>query len=325
MGDYMQLRFRGCDNDKECYSAQTYSGLDLTMSLVKSVHYAAVGVKEDEEGKMVATIDGNYDDYDDIDIPMEIPVDTVVLNRTFNHQTGYSTIVLPFNINGSRIDGLRQVVAFDGIGINEETGKKQVEMVRVWCQDDVAEECSTLLGDLQANTPYVIQMAGSSLVFHGAVTLQPTVEPVAKVGEWEFRGTLGRIEWYDGHEDLGKVYGFAAGSGEGVSPGQFVKAAPGAWIRALRAYIVKNPASYARGLGVAAKPAAVDASTPDKMEVVIVDRSTGSGEEQTTVIGHINTRTGEFTMERNYDLKGRKLNGKPTVRGMYYGKKKIVK
>lgn len=325
MGDYMELRFRGCDNDKECYGAQTYSGLDLTMTLVKSVHYAAVGVQEDEEGKMVATIDGNYDDYDDIDIPMEIPVDTVVLNRTFNHQTGYSTIVLPFNINGSRIDGLRQVVAFDGIGINEETGKKQVEMVRVWCQDDVAEECAALSGDLQANTPYVIQMAGSSLVFHGAVTLQPTVEPVAKVGEWEFRGTLGRIEWYDGHEDLGKVYGFAAGSGEGVSPGQFVKAAPGAWTRALRAYIIKTSSSRASGQNPAPMPAAVDASIPDQMDVVIVDRSTDDGEEHTLLIGRINTRTGEFTMERNYDLKGRKLNGKPAARGMYYGKKKIVK
>ena len=325
MGDYMELRFRGCDNDKECYGAQTYSGLDLTMTLVKSVHYAAVGVQEDEEGKMVATIDGNYDDYDDIDIPMEIPVDTVVLNRTFNHQTGYSTIVLPFNINGSRIDGLRQVVAFDGIGINEETGKKQVEMVRVWCQDDVAEECAALSGDLQANTPYVIQMAGSSLVFHGAVTLQPTVEPVAKVGEWEFRGTLGRIEWYDGHEDLGKVYGFAAGSGEGVSPGQFVKAAPGAWTRALRAYIIKTSSSRASGQNPAPMPAAVDASIPDQMDVVIVDRSTDDGEEHTLLIGRINTRTGEFTMERNYDLKGRKLNGKPAARSMYYGKKKIVK
>ena len=312
MGDYMQLRFRGCDNDKECYGAQTYSGLDLTMSLVKSVHYAAVGVKEDEEGKMVATIDGNYDDYDDIDIPMEIPVDTVVLNRTFNHQTGYSTIVLPFNISRDKIEGLADVAEFGGIGINPETGKKEVVMYRV-------------NGELQANTPYVIQMSGSSLVFHGAVTLQPTVEPVTKIGEWEFRGTLGKMEWYDGHEDLGKVYGFAAGSGDDGLVGKFVKAAPGAWITALRAYIIRNPASYARGLGSAAKPAAVDASIPDQMEVVIVDRPSDDGEEHTTVIGRINTRTGEFTMERNYDLKGRKLNGKPTVRGMYYGKKKIVK
>ena len=314
MGDYMQLRFRGCDNDKECYSAQTYSGLDLTMSLVKSVHYAAVGVKEDEEGKMVATIDGNYDDYDDIDIPMEIPVDTVVLNREFrvSGNSAYSTLTLPFGIARNKIDGLADVAEFGGIEINPETGKKQVVMYRV---DD----------ELQANTPYLVQLSATSLVFHGAVVLQPTVEPVTKVGEWEFRGTLGRIEWYDGHEDLGKVYGFAAGSGEGVSPGQFVKVASGAWIRALRAYIIKNPASYARGLGAAATPAAVDASIPNEMEVVIVDRPKDGGEEQTTVIGRINTRTGEFTMERNYDLKGRKLNGKPAARGMYYGKKKIVK
>lgn len=313
MGDYMEIRFRGCDNDKECYySASTYSGLDLTVTLVKSAHYAAVSVSEDENGRMVATIDGNYNDYDEIDIPMEIPVDTVVLNRTFNHQTGYSTIVLPFNIARNKIDGLADAAEFGGIEINPETGKKQVVMYRV---ND----------ELQANTPYVIQMAGSSLVFHGAVALQPTVEPVTKVGEWEFRGTLGRIEWYDGHEDLGKVYGFAAGSGDDDIVGQFVKAAPGAWIRALRAYIIKSPASYARGLGSAVKPTAVDASIPDEMEVVIVDRPKDGGEEQTTVIGRINTRTGEFTMERNYDLKGRKLNGKPTSRGMYYGKKKIVK
>ena len=248
-----------------------------------------------------------------------------MLNRKFNHQTGYSTIVLPFNINGSRIDGLRQVVAFDGIGINEQTGKKQVEMVRVWCQNDVAAECSELSGDLRANTPYVVQMAGTSLVFHNSVTLQPTAEPVAKVGEWEFRGTLGKVQWNEGHGDLGRVYGFAAGSGEGVSPGQFVKAAAGAWIGALRAYIIKNPSSKARGYGASASAVTVDASVPDEMDVVIVDRPKDGGEEQTTVIGRINTRTGEFTMERDYDLKGRKLNGKPTARGAYYGKKKIVK
>ena len=308
-GRYLQLRFTPCD-DKLCVGS--YSGLDITATLVKSTHYAAVNVNEDENGHMVATIDGNYDDYDDIDIPMEIPVDTVVLNRTFSNQTGYSTIVLPFNISRDKIEGLADVAEFGGIGINPETGKKEVVMYRV-------------NGELQANTPYVIQMSGSSLVFHGAVTLQPTVEPVTKIGEWEFRGTLGKMEWYDGHEDLGKVYGFAAGSGDDGLVGKFVKAAPGAWITALRAYIVKNPASYARGLGSAAKPAAVDASIPDQMEVVIVDRPSDDGEEHTTVIGRINTRTGEFTMERNYDLKGRKLNGKPTVRGMYYGKKKIVK
>ena len=33
----------------------------------------------------------------------------------------------------------------------------------------------------------------------------------------------------------------------------------------------------------------------------------------------------KFKMMQDYDLKGRKLNGKPTARGVYYGKKKIIK
>ena len=296
------------------YYSTSYTELDLTVTLVPTTQYAAITVSENEVGRKIAVIDGAYNGAGQIDIPSEIPVDTVVLNREFrvSGNSAYSTITLPFSIARDKIEGLADVAEFGGIEINPETGKKQVVMYRV---ND----------ELQANTPYLVQLSATSLVFRGAVTLQPTVEPVTKVGEWEFRGTLGRIEWYDGHEDLGKVYGFAAGSGEGVSPGQFVKVASGAWIRALRAYIIKNPASYARGLGAAATPAAVDASIPNEMEVVIVDRPKDGGEEQTTVIGRINTRTGEFTMERNYDLKGRKLNGKPAARGMYYGKKKIVK
>ena len=63
---------------------------------------------------------------------------------------------------------------------------------------------------------------------------------------------------------------------------------------------------------------------PDYMDVVVVKRG-ATGEESKTVIGGLNTRTGEFKMLQNYDLKGRKLNGKPTARGVYYGKKKVVK
>jgi hypothetical protein len=41
--------------------------------------------------------------------------------------------------------------------------------------------------------------------------------------------------------------------------------------------------------------------------------------------GTLNTVTGEFRMERDYDLKGRKLNSTSTARGAYYGKMKVVK
>ena len=292
---------------------EEHAGLDLTVELVKTTQYAAITVEE-VGTKTTATIDASYNGDDQINFPAAIPVDTVVLNRTFriSGNSTYSTLTLPFGIARDKIDGLAEVAEFGGIEVNPETGKKEVVMYRV-------------NGDLQANTPYVVQLSSTSLVFHGPVTLAQTVEPVAKEGEWEFRGTLGKVQWNEGHDDLGKVYGFAAGSGEGVSPGQFVKAAAGAWIGALRAYIIKNPSSKARGYGASASAVTVDASVPDEMDVVIVDRPKDGGEEQTTVIGRINTRTGEFKMERDYDLKGRKLNGKPTARGAYYGKMKIVK
>ena len=57
------------------------------------------------------------------------------------------------------------------------------------------------------------------------------------------------------------------------------------------------------------------------MKVVLVEDG-DDGVERTTVIGHINTRIGEFKTEHTYDLKGRKVNGRPTARGAYYGKRR---
>ena len=65
-------------------------------------------------------------------------------------------------------------------------------------------------------------------------------------------------------------------------------------------------------------------TVPSTLDVVIVDRET----EQTTVIGKLNTATGEIKIIDNwFDMKGRKLNGKPTTKGIYYynGKRVMVK
>ena len=68
-------------------------------------------------------------------------------------------------------------------------------------------------------------------------------------------------------------------------------------------------------------------SIPEALNVEIVDKD-GS----TTVIGKINTRTGEIrlnsrSVDRWFDLQGRVLNGKPSVKGRYLhnGKIEIVK
>ena len=301
--------FNGWDSDvTDVTGAAIYTA---TYTPTVFVHYAAVTVEE-VDGKMVATIDGAFTDPDGVNIPTSIEVDTVVFNRTFS-ASGYSTIMLPFSINRSAIEGVSKVLTFTGIGYDE-NGKKQVEM----------EEVN---GELSAYKPYMVELASEgSLVFHGNSTvIQPTegANTAVQSGDgWEFRGTLNKIVWDESHPDLGRVYGFSGKETDKIKIGQFVKAAAGAWIMPFRAYLIYNDGKSA---GKSAGRAYVGAeSLPDYMDVVVVSRG-ATGEENKTVIGGINTRTGEFKMLQNYDLKGRKLNGKPTARGVYYGKKKIIK
>ena len=183
-------------------------------------------------------------------------------------------------------------------------------------------------GELSAYTPYMVELESEgNLVFHGnTMVIQPTEganTAVRSKDGWEFRGTLSKIVWDGNHPDLGRVYGFSGMETDKVKVGQFVKAAAGAWITPFRAYMIYDPDGNSAGKStgyayVGAEP------LPDYMDVVVVNRS-ATGEESKTVIGGLNTRTGEFKMLQNYDLKGRKLNGKPTARGVYYGKKKIIK
>ena len=282
-----------------------------TATYDSTAHYGAIAISE-VNGKKTATIDGSYTDGDVVNIPASIDVDTVVFNRTFS-ASGYSTITLPFSINRSAIEGVSKVLTFTGIGYDE-NGKKQVEM----------EEVN---GELSAYKPYMVELSSEgSLVFHGnSMVIQPTegANTVVQGDDgWEFRGTLSKIVWDEKHPDLGRVYGFSAKEANNVRIGQFVKAGKGAWINPFRAYMIYNEGNSA---GKSAGHAYVSAEPlPDYMDVVVVSRS-ATGEESKTVIGGINTRTGEFKMMQDYDLKGRKLNGKPTARGVYYGKKKIIK
>lgn len=307
-GSY-RYTFNGWDSEvTDVTGAAVYTA---TYTSTVHVQYAAVTVEE-VDGKLTATIDGSYTDGDVVNIPNSIEIDTVVFNRTFS-ASGYSTITLPFSINRSAIEGVSKVLTFTGIGYDE-NGKKQVEMEEV-------------TGELSAYKPYMVELTSKGgLVFHGnSIEIQPTegANTVVQSDDgWEFRGTLSKIVWDEKHPDLGRVYGFSAKEANNVRIGQFVKAGKGAWINPFRAYMIYNEGNSA---GKSAGHAYVSAEPlPDYMDVVVVSRG-ATGEESKTVIGGINTRTGEFKMMQDYDLKGRKLNGKPTARGVYYGKKKIIK
>ena len=134
--------------------------------------------------------------------------------------------------------------------------------------------------------------------------------------EWSFEGVYNFTRWEKGNADLGKVYGYAAKAKGDVSAGQFAKAGSGAFVPPLRAYL-----KYIgkRGLAKSADEAAVE--LPEKIEVRLID-----GDGELTGIVRMNSATGEITKVNHwYDLKGRKLNGKPENKGMFVGTKTIQK
>jgi hypothetical protein len=313
-------------------------GPELYLSIVKKSGSAAVAICE-MDGIKVARIDGLYNGKDTVNIEEDIEVSYVEFVRNFavtaNDSGKYSTVVFPFDFNAASIGGLDDILEFSQM--IEENGKLKVEMNRVWCRADVDpdRDCSSYEGKLKANTPYMLKTYESNISFNnGPVTLKKTEPAVATSGDWQFIGTYAYKKWEKGDTDLGSVYGFAATASNGVEIGQFVKAGSGAFIRPMRAYL-KYSAPNGEPRPAPAGHVSVwrDRSNelPEEIEVVVVEgkgrASIGSGEsgseKKTTVIGRINTRTGEFTpVTRTYDLKGRSLNAKPKAKGVYVGKKR---
>ena len=317
-GNVMTVLFNasGC-SENECLS----DGIDLTVTLIKP-SYAAISFASVNK-KLIATIDGAYAGADAIEMTAAISADAVVFDRIFStNGNGYSTIVLPFTINGSRLEGVDAVLQFEGLA-KDENGDTVVTVSYAWCREGVSSECGSLSGLLTGYTPYLVKVSSERIGVRGFLAIQASQTAEVRKGDWVFRGTLQQKAWEKGDPEIGKVWGFAA-TDEYMNVGDFAKVGPGGWIRPLRAYMAYEPVTGgSNGAGRLARVAKID-DLPDSMPVVIVNRDE-SGEEHTTTIGTLNMRTGEFRMLKDYDLKGRKLNSKPKARGAYYGKKVIKK
>lgn len=298
-----------------------FAGLDLEVTVKKAVkitRYAAVTIEETVD-ETVAIIDGYYSGKDTVEIKEGFDVDNVVINREFSTD-GYATITLPFDINGDKVYGWSEVLEFYEMGTGED-GNLQVEMQRAWC-----DTCESLEGQLKANTPYIVKMKSNTLSVSGPVTLVPTEDPVVTRGNWEFRGAYAYKKWLKGDAELGRTYGFSGEQIGNIEIGQFVKAGAGASIYPMRAYLVNvgdapAPTQFANSLNPNGSPVrkSLDSDLPETIPIVIVERDE-DGEEHTTVIGHIKTRTGVLHMEnaiRTYDLKGRRVNARPSKKGMF--------
>lgn len=295
------------------------------------------------DGRKEAVIDGDYshknkpnEQRDAVAIPNDIDVSSVIMSRKFPMNV-YSTIVLPFSVNTENVDGLSAVLYYNGI--KKENDKSTIRMKVLWAENGFIENVQYPHANMQANTPYLLLMKDETFAIKSEaypITLKETTaaKEDANGSGWTFRGTWQYKQWGASGVDpeTGNAYGFsAAASGDKINVGDFVRVGEGAWIRPMRAYLVKTSimAAMARANGAYVKrpPSVVQEELPEIMSIVIDNGR--DDEEQTTVIGHFNTRTGEIKMipqNRTFDIKGRNVGNKANkARGAYYGKKVLKK
>lgn len=280
-------------------------------TLAPTTHPLIVSV--DGEGHKHAYFEGDFIGSEPVNITEDTYVDAIDFVRTFT-AGAYATIVFPFDVNTDQLGGVQKVSRCDGF-VLQDNGRWALRIKRLWTDE------STTPIELSANTPYMVMMKDETLVVKGGVTLRKSKEPVSAVGNtsWEFRGTLAYQKWEEGNGDLGHVYGFAGQAMSGIKVGEFVKVGADAYISPLRAYLYKAPEASTVKSNYAGAKATSSIGLPDEIDII---EDEGDGDEKTTVIGRINTRTGELKTLQTYDLKGRRVNGVRKARGAYYGKRK---
>lgn len=219
----------------------------------------------------------------------------VVVDRGTSGTPTYSTIVLPVDVqkDDDNITG-----AYLPTNIIKEGSD---------CIVDMTEQTS-----LQANKPYLIAVKSNPNTLHfkatsdiAATTAEQADYPI-KGTCWAFHGVYKEKYWEKAPTN---IYGYTAQSGEGFTAGQFVKVGEDVTLYPLRAYLSCTPGSLNKS-----------ASEEELPETIIVRLLGKNGE--TMSIGKMNTITGEIKMQdRYFDLKGRKINGKPQNMGIYVNKK----
>ena len=270
-------------------------------------NYGAITITMYSDGTSAAELDGSSNET--VDIPTDVQVDTIRFNRVFNSGK-MSTVMFPFTIDTSEVHGGK----FYEFALLEKNGNK-------WTATVNPPEAGTIV----ANRPYLVmpsETAPLTFDLSAPVTFNTSEMHPSTSGDWSFNGTYVYKKFAAGDPELGRAYGFAASASNGVQVGQFVKAGTGAWLRPMRAYLVYNGSSLTRSINASARRPVNVAELPELIDVKVQD-----GKGKVVGWGTLDTRTGEFKVDRWYDLQGRRLNGKPTTKGTYYnnGKKVIVK
>ena len=269
-------------------------------------------------GDLTATFDGTSTTT--LNIPAPITVKQVTYNRTFSADKA-STVMLPFDYTCNGKEG-GTFYSFEGV---EKNGSAWIATMKATADA------------LTANTPYLFMPKETTITFDNipseGVTLNTTgggnSQTADKGSNWTFKGTYSYIKWTtdtsdpdynaDHAAEIGSVYGFAGVDKNDIKAGDFVKVKSGAKIRPMSCYLLWSDTPNGTQNRAAA---AEDDELPQSITVKLLDAN-----DEVTSIGMLDTTTGEVTFDGRFDMNGRKLDGKPTIKGLYInnGRKIIIK
>ena len=298
--------------------------------------FGAIKVFENADGSKTAQINTNSSET--VEIPSDVSVNHVEFVRKFTVGKN-STIMLPFSIDTTKISG----GSFKEFAYVDENVPKAV------FYNDVAG------GVIQANTPYIFVPTSDTLIINIAdgdsviLNTNNIAVPVSVKdgGKWQFRGVYSRVDWPSGDK---QAWGFVANTSSEVEKiGKFKRAGSGAYIVPLRGYLYNTQAEEQTSVQQSARRFLAKASYlstqtasinngfgSNSMEVDFIEREIETDVEtdvkpeveETTVISKVNPISGEVRAINGwFDMRGRKLDAKPTTKGIYYfnGKQVIVR
>ena len=181
---------------------------------------------------------------------------------------------------------------------------------------------------LKANTPYIFEPtqdidAATGITFENVSINYGTDPKTTKKNKFVFHGTYTEKTWEADDAVTANIYGFMMQDNDGQQVGQFVKARRKTILRPFSCYLEYTGTGDLTGTQNAAArrtTRAEDDTLPDVIDIVWVS-TPGS----TTSIH----ATDAVTTQRDgwYSLDGRRLSGKPSVKGVYInnGRKVVIK
>ena len=307
----------------------TYSGSNTPAGGVTLTPDYLTQLVTNENGSKRVVIDGEYTGIEPVSIPSADGVVAIDYNRTFRAGIA-STVVLPFQVPQNTTLNAKYY-ALESV---DQEGCSWTAIMQYIGDGNVPT----------ANTPYAVLLkkgvTDGKLTFDlngGTASVGTVSDPrtTTNGGNWHFIGTYSFKEWKTPADGLGLAYAFAGSDNpSGAAAGEFGKLAidlaePNKYPSAkpFRAYLQKDNENVklvcSNGRPAAPGETAIVSGIPETIDVIFIDEDENG--EHTTFMARMNTRTGEFQMKRNYDLKGRKINNAPKARGAYYGKKVLKK